>query len=120
VIKVGPRGRWVNGMAPFAHKMEEGKGTNRPPREGDLATSLKSPERMRGGESQPGMPMECISEFRVPACPSTARKATSVVLVGRPFPCQRLARLGVTHNPRLSPGSEDMHKAFPLSHQKKG
>lgn len=95
------------------------KNTNCPPQKGDPATSLKSPGHMREGESQPGKPMEYISEFRVPACPSIARKATLGVLVGRPVPCQRLARPGVTHKPRLSPGSEGMHETFPLSHQKK-
>jgi len=30
-----------------------------------------------------------------------------------------LARPGVQHNPRLSPGSEGIHKGFPLSYQKK-
>jgi len=56
-----------------------------------------------------------VHESRVPACPSNARKAIPEVLAGKP---DGQWRVTIPHNPRLSPESEGMHKAFPLGKKK--
>jgi len=74
VAKVGIRGRWANGVAPFAHKVEEGRAASPSPgrRPGGRRKNQVAGSQERRGPTV-GSSKYCNSDSRVPACPSNAR-----------------------------------------------